>query len=483
MFKQPEEVCIDRDYRRRSGQRGFFSHIRPGWYQPEAIAFSNTFYLGFLCVFFLLLECVTGALLMVYYAPTPAEAYGSIVLLETDVPFGSLLRELHRLGGECMVAVVVLHMLRVFVTDSYGREYSITWWTGIGLLLCTLFLAFSGYLLPWDQLAFWAVTIGTSMVENIPVIGDTLALILRGGAEFGQNGLLRFYLLHIIGLPTVLFILLGIHYYRVVRVNSLSLPPGKTVLKPKVKFLPTVLLTEINLSLILLSALIVISYAGYQAPLENQADPVHTPLHTQAPWFFLWLQGTLKLGSTFIFGICFPLALLLLLIVLPLFAGEKRKHIVKRPVHLSLTVILIVYLVVSSMLGTSRYCVTLHPAAALAQTFLPEEMEGPFQKVEFSSLQQGVYQSNKEIDYSQLDAGFAALIKELVAKTAALRKENNFTAAESVLILENWQEGIVRVSLRIHFQSAEDGEMKTEDAVNYVYQKAPAISLNKAKGE
>ena len=119
--------------------------------------------------------------------------------------------------------------------------------------------------------------------------------------------------------------------YRVTRVNSLSLPPGKSAVKPKVRFFPTVFLSEINLSLALLLVLVMISYAGYQAPLENHADPTHTPLHTQAPWFFLWLQGTLKFGSTFLFGICLPAALLLLLFVLPLFAGKERKHIFKRP--------------------------------------------------------------------------------------------------------------------------------------------------------
>lgn len=476
MYKQPDEVCdIGGERRIRVAKRGFFSHIRPRSYQPEAIAFSNTYYLGFLCVFFLILECVTGALLMIYYAPTPAEAYSSIILLETEVPFGSLMRELHRLGGECMVAVVILHMLRVFVTDTYGKQYTYTWLTGVGLLLCTLFLAFSGYLLPWDQLAFWAVTIGTSMAEEIPIIGETLTHILRGGAEFGQNGLLRFYLLHIIALPAVLFMLLGVHYYRVARVNSLSLPPGKTAGKRKVPFYPQIFIVEINLSLGLLLLLAAISYFVYQAPLESHADPVHTPLHTQAPWFFLWLQGTLKLGNTMLFGICLPIALLVFLLVLPCFATKKRRHILKRPVHLTLTLLFIVYLAVSSFLGTGKYGVDIHPAAALAQDFLPEEMGGPLQNLSFGELPQGVYQSSNGKDYSSLEPEFRVLLQHLFHGTAALVTEQNFVSAESVLIIEDWQERIKRISLRIHFQKSEDDEMMTEEALSYVYNRGPVI--------
>ncbi|MGA7277958.1 MAG: cytochrome b N-terminal domain-containing protein, partial [Desulfocapsaceae bacterium] len=200
----------------------FFLHIRPAAYQHHLLSFSNTFYLGFISVLLLVVECVTGVFLMVYYIPTVEGAYGSIVRLSTEVPFGHLVRDLHRLAGELMIIALFLHMAKVFLKGSFRGSYRITWITGVLLFLCTLLLAFSGYLLPWDQLAYWAVTIGTSMVETIPLIGGAVTMILRGGAEFGQDGLLRFYLLHVIGLPIAMFLLLGVHYYRVSKYHSRS---------------------------------------------------------------------------------------------------------------------------------------------------------------------------------------------------------------------------------------------------------------------
>lgn len=152
-------------------------HIRPRYYRKASTWFTHTFRLGFLAVFFFMVEIFTGLILMVYYVPTPEGAYASILRLMSGVPFGELLRDIHRLAAEAMIIVVVLHMLRTYLTGSYKGERTFTWLTGVALLLVTLGLSFSGYLLTWDQLAYWAVTIGTSMAEAVPLIGQEVNLI------------------------------------------------------------------------------------------------------------------------------------------------------------------------------------------------------------------------------------------------------------------------------------------------------------------
>src|SRR3990170_2939546 len=197
---------------------GFWLHMKPTYYHNLVDGLYPTFRLGWLSTFFFAFEILTGVFLMFYYTPSPLVAYEDMLNLLSNVPFGRLMRDLHKLGAEVMVAVVALHMLRTFVTGSYKKPRQFTWATGVILLGVTVVLSFSGYLLPWDQLSLWAVTIGASMFEAIPpeVVGRAVNLIVRGAPEIGAGGLLRFYLLHIIGLPLVGILALGVHYYKVI---------------------------------------------------------------------------------------------------------------------------------------------------------------------------------------------------------------------------------------------------------------------------
>ena len=206
---------------------GFFLHIRPSFYHQAVTGNYPTFRLGFLSTFFFLLEVITGLFLMVFYTPSPIVAYDNMLEILGNVPMGQFMRDLHRLGAEGMVLFVTLHMTRTFFTGSYKRPRQFTWFTGVILLLVTLFLSFTGYLLPWDQLAFWAVTIGTSMAEAAPpeVVGTNVNLLLRGAPDIGAGGLLRFYLLHVFALPLVAIVFIFVHYYKVV-LHGISLPPG-----------------------------------------------------------------------------------------------------------------------------------------------------------------------------------------------------------------------------------------------------------------
>ncbi|MCB0069583.1 MAG: cytochrome b N-terminal domain-containing protein, partial [Caldilineaceae bacterium] len=143
----------------------FLLHIKPTYYHESVTKFTHTFRLGLLSTYLFFVETITGLILMIWYAPTPERAYVDMIRLLSNVPFGQFMRDIHRLGAELMVLVVTAHMVRTYLTGSYKAPRQFTWFTGVILLVVTLFLSFSGYLLPWDQLAFWAVTIGTSMAE------------------------------------------------------------------------------------------------------------------------------------------------------------------------------------------------------------------------------------------------------------------------------------------------------------------------------
>ena len=209
----------------------FFAHLRPKYYEKASTKFSHTFALGYLSVYMFLLETLTGVILMVFYTPSDRRAYEDIIKIMSAIPFGQLMRDIHRVGAELMVLIVVLHMTRVFLTGSFKPPArGFTWLTGVILLILTFALSFSGYLLPWDQLAYWAVTIGTSMAKSVPpkeIVGYYSNLIMRGGDTINQNGLLRFYLMHVFGLPAITLVLISVHYYRVARSHGISLPAGE----------------------------------------------------------------------------------------------------------------------------------------------------------------------------------------------------------------------------------------------------------------
>jgi quinol-cytochrome oxidoreductase complex cytochrome b subunit len=215
-----------------------FLHLHPITIPRHALKVHYTFCLGGLTFFLFLVETVTGVLLMFYYRPVPEHAYVDMKTLEHAVSFGLTLRNLHRWGAHLMVVFVMLHMLRVFLTGSYRPPREFNWVLGVVLLVLTLLLSFTGYLLPWDQLAFWAVTVGTNMAAATPLIGaegpfhglfGTTALndvrfLLLGDMKVGANALLRFYVLHCVALPLVAGILMTAHFWRVRKDGGISRP-------------------------------------------------------------------------------------------------------------------------------------------------------------------------------------------------------------------------------------------------------------------
>ncbi|HMA38121.1 MAG TPA: cytochrome b N-terminal domain-containing protein [Chloroflexia bacterium] len=196
-----------------------FLHLHPIRTRPDAIRMTYTFGLGGISFFLFLLLTLTGVLLMFYYIPSSTNglAYQTIKDIQERQPFGYLLRNMHRWGAHGMVITVFLHMCRVFYTGSFRAPRQFNWVVGVVLLVLTFLLSFTGYLLPWDQLAIWAITVGTNMIGSTPppVLGDFIHFLLVGDFTVSQNALIRFYTLHVIGLPLLLTIFLAVHFWRI----------------------------------------------------------------------------------------------------------------------------------------------------------------------------------------------------------------------------------------------------------------------------
>jgi quinol---cytochrome c reductase cytochrome b subunit, bacillus type len=201
-----------------------FLHLHPTRIHKTHVKITHTYCLGGLSFFLFLGLTVTGVLLMFYYVPSVERAYTDIASLETNVRYGSLMRNMHRWMAHGMVLTVLLHMMRVFYTGAYKPPREFNWVVGVILLILTLLLSFTGYLLPWDQLALWAITVGTNMVGSAPVLGDSVVFVMRGGFEVGPNALIRFYTLHVIGLPLVAAIFMAVHFWRIRRDGGMARP-------------------------------------------------------------------------------------------------------------------------------------------------------------------------------------------------------------------------------------------------------------------
>jgi ubiquinol-cytochrome c reductase cytochrome b subunit len=398
---------------------GFWLHMRPSYYNEDVTGVYPTFRLGWLSTYFVFFETITGILLMLWYTPSPEIAYGNMINILSNVPLGQLTRDLHRLGAEAMVLIVALHMMRTWITGSYKKPRQFTWFTGIILLVLTGLLSFTGYLLPWDQLALWAVTIGASMAEATPIIGEQVNLLLRGAPELGANGLLRFYLLHVLALPAFLFIFTGVHYYKVI-VHGHSLPPQKenigedtakrVPLDKRVYFIPDIMTNEIMWVGMTTFILVVLSIWFYQAPLESQANPLDTPLGTTAPWYFLWIQGGLKLGDTVFWGLVFPTLLIGALAVMPYLDVTKSRRYADRRWMLTLAMLLVSFMTIFSYMGLAKFGVATSAEIQILHDFNAPPAHnhvGPMRAVPFDQLVPGAY-TTAEIDAEDPAAAVAA---------------------------------------------------------------------------
>lgn len=327
-------------------------HLHPVKVRKDSVRFWYTMGLGGLSFLMFLVLVVSGILLAFYYSPTTELAYQSIKDIENVVSYGRILRNMHRWAAHGMVITVFLHMCRVFFTYAFAKPREFNWVIGVLLFLITIGLSFTGYLLPWDQLAFWAITVGTSMANYAPVIGEDIKYFLLGGNIVGQGALLRFYVLHCFVLPGAMIGLLVVHFWRIRKDGGISGPelsespvtapvasmksksyglmgtmPGRELTVEKTTdnlvFTWTHLIPKEVLATVITLTLLNIIAVFFNAPLEELADPTVTPNPAKAPWYFLGLQELVHY-SAFIGGVLVPGLIVVGLIAIP-YLGRQTK--------------------------------------------------------------------------------------------------------------------------------------------------------------
>ncbi len=300
-------------------------HFRPRRLPEDALRFTLTWGLGGMAALMIVQQLLTGLLLGFFYEPVPVRAYESVQHIQSTVFLGGLVRNMHHWTGHFLVVVIALHLLRIFFNGAFYPPRRRNWLVGLGLGVLILTANFSGYLLPWDQLAYWAVTIATSMLGYVPLIGVSLQEIMRGGSEVGAATLQLFYSIHTTFVPVSLFLLMGYHFWFVRKAGGILIPDRKQSSEKEklisVPATPDLLVREIAFAALVTCCILLFSMF-IDAPLGDMANPELTPPTVKAPWYFLGAQELL-LHVPPIFAICFlPLSISLFLILLP-FTRQK----------------------------------------------------------------------------------------------------------------------------------------------------------------
>ena len=378
----------------------FFLHIHPVKVHQNTLRPLYTMGLGLMSFFLFLILAVTGILLMFYYVPSTSQAYDRMLDLRGSVAFGTFLRNMHRWSAHGMVAMVFLHMCRVFLTGSYKKPREFNWVLGVLLFLVTLFLSFTGYLLPWDQLAFWAITVGTAIAGYAPLVGADIRFLLLGDNTVGQEALLRFYVLHVAVLPSALILLMAIHFWRIRKDGGLSRPEEADALPPvemrgasagapvaikvsaapmagqkifglqgfvrtpfqkvgnvpdrTVYSWPNLMIAELLVFVITVAAILILSLL-FNAPLEEPVNVMHPPNPAKAPWYFLGLQEMVSY-SAFWGGVGIPTIFVLLLLIAPYLdrgsAGVgrwlARERLLPNTLFLTLVLVNVIFIVIGT---------------------------------------------------------------------------------------------------------------------------------------
>ena len=296
-------------------------HLHATKVPKRALVLTYSYGLGGLALLAFVMQVITGILLLFVYTPTPEAAYGSIQKLETGIWMGQLARNLHHWSGNLLLILALLHMLRVFYTAAFHPPREFNWILGLCLLVLAALSNFTGYLLPWDQLAYWATTIVTGMITYVPVIGEGLRNWLIGGAEIGASTLRTFFAFHIVVLPLTMAIIVSYHIWRV-RKDTFSLPrrldepPIDRRFVERVTTIPHLINLELAVGLIARGMLI--AWATWvDAPLEPAANPNHPPNPAKAAWYFMGFQELLLHFHPVVVTVAIPALVGVGLIALP----------------------------------------------------------------------------------------------------------------------------------------------------------------------
>jgi quinol-cytochrome oxidoreductase complex cytochrome b subunit len=291
----PSNSPLPSPARKPGGFSNLLLHLHPKMVPEESLALERTFGLGGMALILFLVLIASGALLLFAYEPSTERAYGAVRALEDEVPFGGFVRAIHHWAGNLFLVVAALHLLRVFYTGAFLPPRRFNWLLGLGLLGLAALGNFTGYLLPWDQLAYWAVTIGTGMLKYVPLAGEGLVRMARGGADVSPKTLSLFFVFHIAIIPILLFGLVSFHFWLVRKAGGVmrKVPEGGAAARPRlVPVSPDLIVREGAAALVTLAA-VFLSAAIFRAPLEAAANPGLSPNPAKAPWYFMGIQELL----------------------------------------------------------------------------------------------------------------------------------------------------------------------------------------------
>lgn len=307
--------------------KNFLLHFRPRRVVAEGLRFTLTWGLGGMAALMVVQQLVTGLLLAFFYEPLPVLAYESVQHIQSTVFLGRLVRNMHHWTGHALLVVVFLHLLRVFLHGAFYPPRHRNWLVGLGLAVCILTANFSGYLLPWDQLSYWAVTIATSMLGYIPGIGTTLLEMMRGGSEVGTATLQLFYFVHTILVPAALFLFMGYHFWFVRKAGGVLIPAAKhTTNRVKKNSVPIAELLIREMAFAAVVTCVILLFSMFvDAPLGNMANAEVTPASVKAPWYFLGAQELLLHVHPLVAVCVLPLSISLFLVLLPFTTNTTGK--------------------------------------------------------------------------------------------------------------------------------------------------------------
>lgn len=292
--------------------------------KESTLRFSLTFGLGGMAALLLVIQVVTGLLLKFHYEPSPENAYNSILNLQDTLIFGQMLRNIHHWGSIIMLWIAFLHMLRVAFTGAYRKPRHVSWIIGLALLIFVVLSNFTGYLLPWDQLSYWAVTISTNLLAYVPLIGNQIMEALLGGKEVGQATLTNFFNLHTGVIPFLMVILMAYHFWQIRKAGGVIVAE-KDKDSQLVETNPNLLNREFVVAMTLLAFLLIMS-SFFDAPLRERANPSFSPNPAKAPWYFMGLQELLIHFHPFFAIVVFPVTALAAACWLPYIKLEDRNH-------------------------------------------------------------------------------------------------------------------------------------------------------------
>jgi quinol-cytochrome oxidoreductase complex cytochrome b subunit len=326
--REPDET------RNRPGRinRNFFLHIHAARVHLHSLRTDYTFGLGIILGFLFAVMILTGVILLMNYTPSVERAYNSVKDIVFIVPGGRYIRNIHRWAAHAMVLVSFLHLVRIFFTGGYLGGRRLNWVFGVVILFLVMFMNFSGYLLPWDQLAYWAVTIGSNIAASFRELTDVLGItqvldiggfikrLLIGDENVGQPALSRFFMLHVVFLPVTLMVFMGLHFWRIRKDGGISRPPDSNA--PKLSSWPLVMWAELALLLMTVAVLLCMAFL-FDAPLRQEANPAFPENPAKSPWYFLGVQELVSY-SAFAGGVIIPLLFLAFLVSIPYVDREDR---------------------------------------------------------------------------------------------------------------------------------------------------------------